>query len=386
MTIVCDRPSVSPAVSRITAALRERIAAHVYPRGDWLPTERALAEEFSVSRILIRAAIKELEREGLVSCEAHRRPRVVDRTPRHLAHHAHTSSRSIALFISTSPSWPGTAMIIRGIQEAGGHDHRLVLGTPVGSTRVAQCESEAAFLRRVLRDRDVDGVILDYIGGERNRATLEQVRAAGTPLVFLDHRPPAGFEADYVGVNNRRGEERIVGHVIACGHRSIGYVSNFDDISTVKERLEGYRRGLEGAGVGYREELVERDPGPPGGDAEKGCEPLVERLLRLREPPTAICAVSDTVAYRVMAALKSRGVRVPEDISIAGFDGVERWAPSPQFLTTVDQPFDCLGTEAVELVMERSRGGLAGPSRHVILDVQLAVHDSVRCVNGAAAR
>jgi DNA-binding LacI/PurR family transcriptional regulator len=388
MKIVTDEPTslptVSPTVARNVSPLQERIEGGAYRAGEWLPTERALAGEFGVSRILIRSAVKELERRHLVVCHPNCRPLVREvvsveapptAQPTISPQAAITTRRNLALWIWPQPSWPGSAMTIRGIQEAAGREYRLVLESPEDWNDLPAAESR--FLRHVAEHRDAEGIILAYTGRQANLPDLKTLRAAGVPLVFLDHRPPEGFGADYVGVDNRRGAEQIVRHLLALGHRSIAHVSNFDDISTVAERLAGYRRALARAGIPYRPELVQKDPGPPpGGDANEGCETMVDYWMGLREPPTAIFAVSDIVAYRVIHSLRACGLRVPEDVSVAGFDGIERWVPGQAFLTTVHQPFDDMGFAAVELLLDRIKAGPDAPYRHVILDVPFVANTS----------
>lgn len=378
MCPVSDTQTLSPTVVRIVSVLKNRIVSGAYKAHEWLPTERSLAEEFNVSRILIRAAIKELERNRLVVCSANRRPLVqfeaasAKKAP---------ASRSLSLWIWPNPSWPGSAVIIQGIQEVLSHEWRLVLGSPVGDTWSEMYASEARFLQKIRRDHDVEGVVLGYMGGITNLPQLEVLRAARIPMVFIDHAPPAGFEADYVGVNNKRGMEQIVKHLVALGHRRIAHVSNFDELSTVAERLAGYQRALQVAGIPFRPELIRRDPGPPGDDSRVGCEELLEELLDLPESPTAICAVNDVVAYRLIAALRARGLRVPEDISVTGFDGIEQWTPGLPFLTTVYQPFDCIGAQAMDLLLERIKAGPDAPYKHVILDVRLSIQQSTRKIS-----
>ena len=373
MSLVHESPPLSPTVARIVAAIRERIQSGRYQEGEWLPTERDLAEDFQVSRILIRAAVKELEKQNLLLCHAHRRPMVRSLLPARSRTVA--ARRSLALWLWPTSTWPPSGMIVQGIQEGLGNEFRLVLGSPSPNWTEAYA-AEAEFLRQIHADRDIEGLILGYTGGDTNRPQLEALRAANIPLVFMDHLAPAGFEADYVGVNNKQGTEQAVNHLISLGHRHIAYVSNYDALSTVSERLAGYRRALTNARLEFRPELVHRDPGPSGSDPEEGCATLIARLLELPVPPTAIVTVNDVVAFRVLAALRERKCTVPGDISLVGFDGIERWMPTPPFLTTLHQPFHRIGMQAVELLLERIQGGPAAPYRHTILDVHLAVHQS----------
>lgn len=224
---------VSPTVARIVTVLEDRIRSGQYREGEWLPTERDLAVDFKVSRILIRSAIKELERRDYITCFEHRRPLI---RRRHIGPQAlKASTRSLALWIWPDASWQPAGKTIQGVHEALGDEFRLVLGCPVGSTWEEAKASEARFLRQVLRDNDIEGLLLEYMGGDVNLHALQTLRAAHFPVIFLDHLPPPGYEADYVGVNNQQGAEMAVKHLLSLGHRSIGHVSNYDVMSTVSD-------------------------------------------------------------------------------------------------------------------------------------------------------
>jgi LacI family transcriptional regulator len=376
MTLAPESPSVSPTVQRIFQMLKDRILSGTYPTGEWFPTERSLSDEFRVSRILIRAAVRELEREQLISCSAYRRP-LVQRPPI-VPETLPAIRRNVALWIWPQSNWPGTALVLRGIQEVMGDEFRLILGNMVSNHWNDVPVSEARFLTQLLQDRDSVGVILSYMGGSANLSLLQELRSAHIPMVFIDHLPPEGFGGDYVGVNNRRSAERAVKYLLSLGHRHIAHLSNFDSISTVSERREGYRRALMSAGIPVRDELIRYDPGPSGEDPLEGCETLVRDLLRLPTPPTALFAVNDIAAYRVIAALRAQGCRVPEDISVIGFDGIERWMPTLPFLTTLHQPFEEIGRSSMEMLKDRITNDSIEPYQHTILETRLSIHGSTR--------
>jgi DNA-binding LacI/PurR family transcriptional regulator len=376
---------VSPSVGYITEALDERIRAGVYAVGHRLPSERSLSEEFGVSRITIRLVIPELERRGLVVCAARCRPIVRDPGQRGDAvvrrttppARSATVRRSLSLWIWPSPSWPGSAMIVRGIRHVlNQDDFRLVLDSATGHDTTTSNDSldegellqksEEAFLKRIVRDHDIEGVLLWYLGGSQNLPALRDLRAAGVPMVFLDRMPPPGFEADFVGVDNVGTAEAVVNHLLTQGHRCVAHVTNYDNASTVQERTEGYRRALSRAGVTPRPEWIVREPAMAA----------VNTLLALPEPPTAVFAVNDVTGLGVVEALRAHDLRVPEDMAVAGFDGIERWLPGTPFLTTAAQPFERMGAAAADLLLRRINEGPDVPCRHMLLDAPLAVHGS----------
>lgn len=267
-------------------------------------------------------------------------------------------------------------MIVNGIRHSLDQDgFRLVLESAMGETNEELLRSEERFLRHIGKDRDVEGVILWYLGADRNLKALQTLRQAQVPVVFLDRRPPAGFDADYVGVDNVRAAEHVVNHLIRGGHRRIAHVTNLDTASTTAERLLGYQRALDKAQIPYDVALVRPDEGDHL-DSPDPCGALVTELLSMPDPPTAVFAVNDLVAVHVVTSLRSRGIRVPEDMSVAGFDGTDRWSPGKPFLTSIRQPFERMGAEAVDLLLERIDKGATGAYKHVMLDAPLYVGGS----------
>jgi LacI family transcriptional regulator len=367
----------SPYAQRIVAQLEERIRSGAYPNGQWLPTERSLAEEFDVSRAVVRSALDELERRSLVARAAGCRP-LVRYERRKEARPAVGVRRNLALWITLRPGetdW-NTIAVTRGVQRALNHNaFRLVMAGPVGDTLEAIIHSEAQQLARMAMDREIAGLILWYHGGETNRPVLERLRAANIPMVFIDRLPPAGFDADFVGVDETKAVREMVRHLLAQGHRRIAHITNPEQVSFVSNCLNSYRCTLEEAGIPFRPELVLTGE-IQNVRAGEAADALAERLLSLPDPPTAVFAVTDYAALSLVAALKARGVRVPQDIAVAGCENLEQWMPGEPFLTTIHQPFERMGEEAVNLMVYRLENGPANTYRHLLLDAPLILRAS----------
>jgi DNA-binding LacI/PurR family transcriptional regulator len=377
-----DKIQGSPSIRHIASTLEARIRSGAYAGGRWLPPERALAEEFQVSRATLRHALKELDRRKLLVRTAGCRPLVVGGRSAE-TEGAGPARRSLGLWISGDPSDLGGTITARGVLQALDADaFRLVTANPSGKTQEEAIASEGLALMRMARDEDIAGILLWYLGGSANLPTLEALRRAQIPVVFVDRAPPDGFEADYVSVDNTEAAAAIVRHLLDMGHRSIAHLTNRDRASTVAERLAGYRHALEAAGIPYRPERVLEAPfmEPEPDRGGRTDDQVAEQLLGLPDRPTAVFAVNDYHALSLIAALRARGVRVPEDVVVAGFDDAERWTPGHSFLTTARQPFDRMGAEAVKLLLRRLRTP-AGPYRHVVLDAPLVVRGSTggRC-------
>jgi len=114
----------------------------------------------------------------------------------------------------------------------------------------------------------------------------------------------------------------------------------------------------------------------PGESDGAGVDRVIASLMRLDQPPTAIFAVNDTLALHAMDALSRLNVRVPEQVSVFGFDGLLRWVPGGGTLSTVYQNFSRIGEIAAELLFERIQKGDSNTHRHVLLEAPLAIAGS----------
>jgi DNA-binding LacI/PurR family transcriptional regulator len=365
-------PELSLSVGLIVERLEERIRTGEYRRGQWLPTERALAEEFDVSRATLRLALSELERRELILRARGSRPIVKPEPRSHAAASAATGRRSIAVCITGDPTDVADVLTVRGIQqELDQAAYRLVFASPVGPTIRDCIRSERQLLRHLASDSDIAGAILWYLGGEENARALQQFAETRIPMVFVDREPPVGIFGDFVGVDNRQAVRELVGHLVARGHRRVAYVTNLDNASTVHEREEGYRRGLIDYGIEFEPRLLLVADAPPN-----DVPSVAARLKSMDNRPSAVCVVNDHTALMLVEALKREGLRVPEDIAVAGFDDAERWKLGAPFLTTVRQPFQRMGEEAVRLLLARLNSGPGPIYRYVRLEPTLVVRAS----------
>ncbi|WP_432937506.1 LacI family DNA-binding transcriptional regulator [Kribbella sp. CA-253562] len=208
------------------------------------------------------------------------------------------------------------------------------------------------------------------ITSELTAADLAALSRARLPLVVVDPMNVVQPDVTSVGSTNFAGGMAATQHLLSLGHRRIAYLGGPPTSGCNQARMNGYRGAMEAAGLPVPKEYIWLreflyDDGLAGGAA----------LLDLPEPPTAIFAGSDEVALGAMEAARARGLRVPEDLSVVGFDDtqVARLA-SPQ-LTTVRQPIREMGAVALRTAL-RLAAGEKVDSHHVELATQLIVRDS----------
>jgi LacI family transcriptional regulator len=173
-----------------------------------------------------------------------------------------------------------------------------------------------------------------------------------------------------IGATNWAGGLAATEHLTSLGHRRIGFVAGPPALLCSRARLDGYRAALDAAGIPMDEALVR-----PGDFYHESGFIGAGELMDLREPPTAVFAASDQMAFGVYEALRRRGLRVPDDVSVVGFDDLPeaRWASPP--LTTVRQPLTEMGMLAARTVLRLARGEQPDSPR-VELATDLVVRDS----------
>jgi DNA-binding LacI/PurR family transcriptional regulator len=271
----------------------------------------------------------------------------------------------------------GAAMMLQGIRTAiGAHGFQLLVGCTPSLELETVHRSEAQFLRSLVNNRVIAGVIVWDTGSPVFAATYEALGQAGIPVVFIDREPTAAVGADVVATNNRRAARAAVQHLIDLGHRHIAMVINDDPASSVQDRVEGYCAALREAEIPFRSEDLIRLPAPAGQPVSLAHEAAITSLLRGQEPPTAMFCVNDQIALYVQQVAQRARIRVPEDLSLVGFDWLMRWLPSGGDLTTVAQPFEEIGRVAAERLLHRIESDASSIPRQILLDAQLIVRST----------
>ena len=231
-------------------------------------------------------------------------------------------------------------------------------GTPVGTPDWVEH----------LAERGSDGVVL--VVSELLQAGFEELQRLRMPVVLVDPVGSGAQSLPTVAATDWAGGRDATDHLIALGHRRIGFITGPPEQVCHRDRLDGYRSALRRAGLELDQELVRYGDSLVGGGRA-----LAPELLALPDPPTAIISGSDEQAYGVYQAARACGVRVPQDLSVVGFDDVElcQWV-SPQ-LTTVRQPLAEMAREATRMVIELSRNG-ARPATRLELATSVVVRES----------
>jgi LacI family transcriptional regulator len=195
---------------------------------------------------------------------------------------------------------------------------------------------------RIAGQHSLEGVALMAV--DEHLPAVDALIASGRPCVGLDI-PVRGRRATYVSTDNRYGAALAVRHLHDLGHRRIAMITGPTEMLPAAERFEGYRATMAELGLDVPSAYVMR--GNFFLDSGRAC---MERLLSLSQPPTAVFVASDLMAVGAMNAAVDAGVRVPEDMSIVGYDDIELADVVRPALTTVTQDYLAMGHAAVDLL------------------------------------
>jgi LacI family transcriptional regulator len=212
------------------------------------------------------------------------------------------------------------------------------------------------------------GVILVLSG--LDVAQRRQLAARSIPVVVVDTAGEPPTDVPTVGSANWNGGLAATRHLLSLGHRRIAVISGPADVMCSRARIDGYRTGLEEAGIHVDPTLVRHGDFFVGGGYEHGGQ-----LLDLPDPPTAIFAGSDLQALGVLRAARERNLGVPDDHAVVGYDDlpVAAWIGPP--LTTVRQPLREMAATAARMVLALARGEEPA-NRRIDLATELVVRES----------
>jgi LacI family transcriptional regulator, galactose operon repressor len=259
---------------------------------------------------------------------------------------------------------PFFTLIVRGAEDVARRaGYRVILC----DTR-ADLAAEGEVIEEMIAHR-VEGILIAPVS-DRSRSHLRRLARFGAPFVLIDRSVP-GVEADVVLGDSTGGARQLVEHLISLGHRRIGFIVEFDDVSTARDRRRGYEDALAGAGYLLDPALVVNATVDPSGGFDG-----MRRLLALSEPPTAVFAVNNLVALGAIEAVRNAGLDVPDDVALVCFDDIDYASRLYPFLTVMEQPAETFGSLGAQLLLERIDGRGRERTRVVVLPAEFIVRES----------
>lgn len=263
-------------------------------------------------------------------------------------------------FLKTEPFY---TRIFLGTEFEARESNYYILLTTV-STQFGHDDS----LPRCVREINIDGMI---VVGKVPDILLKRVRAFNLPLVFVDFYPKEG-QYSAVLIDNLNGGFQATEHLIKCGHKKIGFIGGDMEHPSIRDRFAGFKMALDKHQIpfdGNRVTITEKSTSKEGGYQ------AARKLCQLRKDTTAIFACNDAMAMGAMQFLKDKQMRIPQDISIIGFDDIDSDLIQEPPLSTMRVPKLDMGMEALRLMVDVIENNWK-KQRTILMPVELIVRES----------
>ncbi len=352
-----------PVYMRVADDLRSKLGAAGFEVGQLLPSEKELSEAYQLSRGTIRKALGILASEGRIS----RQPGVGTVI---LPFKDDSENRYKIAVLWSIVRWIGSEML-EGIEQVLSEEKSDLLFY----TSQHNPTKEAEILEHLLRT-DIDGLILYFTGEQKNIAIVDRFLEKGVPVVLHDRfTEPLSETLSWVTSDNYTGAYDLTRHLLQLGHERIAYVTwtpETAQISSLQERRTGYETAVREAEL----EPMVLSHRLMRNDIDRSA--FAQKLKNFVDihKATAIFFCNDVSVYRLYPIFNEWGMRIPDDMSIAGFDGLDvPFDLSPFDLTTVDQDFARLGRESAYALLRCIREPNRAPI-HTRIPVSIHVGDT----------
>lgn len=344
------------AYKQIEHEICERICRGIYQLDSKMPTERMLQEEFKVSRLTIAKSLSLLEQQNYLTRKIGSGTFVCKDLPVNAP--KEEKAPGMIHYISIPMTHDGIVMVKSGVAEG---IYRAISNTDYKlSVEFFDKEEEQIKLFRNYKNANNSGFVIWPSDDARLVEFFEHFRKADFPFVLIDCYFPE-FKCDLVHTNNILGSMQMIDYLYSLGHRRIAYLTVRSSISSMNERLGGFflamgRHNLDANDLlGVIPDDNHVTPAAHGAKNDAFINLYIDKLLAQKEKVTAIFCSNDYVAINTIKLLKERGIRVPEDMSVVGFDNVDKASWMKPELTTIAQDFEQMGLKAGEIILARCK-------------------------------
>lgn len=371
MSIDFTKPE--PLYQQVVDHIKQKIRKGTLKPGDRIGSHSDLVREYKVSLITVRKALSELINEKVLYSRMGKGTYVADR-PRSLDFSEHVNIGLVLRDLNN----PFFSRLVEAIEK---HATRLGANLLV-STSSNSVEKENRQIRQYL-DIGISGMILTSITSRSHVSPLvRKLHADNFPYVVVAYTDDE--DINYVGADHEYGAFIATEHLIKTGYERIGYINSEKGYHLGEVRKVGYIRALQLHGNPYREEYHFRLRGRGNWlDYESGYE-IGEQVAQMSVPPDAIFAYNDLAALGFQRAVLDKGMKVPDDIALIGFDNIRRGVVCPVPLTTVDQRTEEIASKAIDMLMARINS--ENPPNRIILKPKLIIRESCGAVSGKSDR
>jgi DNA-binding LacI/PurR family transcriptional regulator len=357
-----DRDGAIPLHAQLLNQLRHLILSHKWEPDTQIPSEPELQRRLSISRSTIRQALRNAESEGLIV-------RVPGKGT-FVTFSALDQRSHLVGYITDDCCDPMQSLVLTGAEHAvNARGFRILFGNSNGSV-----EEESRILDQLVLEDRVAGILVWPVPRmDQSGRLLQLCHQRALPLVAVD-RTLEGLSCDFVTSQNYAGAHSAVTHLLELGHRRIAFLSHpIQYVTTIVERLQGYRDAMRDAGLtpwepwlvgSTKREASIRAAAKNRDKSHKQSVDQITRYLNSDDRPTAIFAVNDVMAVLAMRAARTLGLGVPKDLSLVGFDDNDIiHSLLDVSLTMVAQDAHAIGRRGAQLLIERIEGYQGLPRR-----------------------
>ena len=359
--MIIDRNSPVPQYFQLQRWLIEQIEQGVFKPGDKIPTEVEFVQMAGLARATIRQAIQNLVNMGYLNRKRKLGTFVMSRK---VEDHNQTI---VGLLVPDIRAGYAPELARGAEDEASRNRQSLIL-----------CSTDDLFIKAEfhadrLIENSVAGVVFvpTAASDDKNKFILDKFANKDIPVVLADRIIP-GVDIDHVTTDNFDGAYKLAEYLIQKGHDDIA-VTLSTLFSTERDRLEGFKKAMIDNGITIHPNLIVTHEGRY---AEDPYIELGKKLFKQKKKFTAIFAGHDRIAYLLNSIAHEYGVKIPNDISMVGYDDLDPSCQHQISLTTMHQPIYEMGVESMKLINSRIRGESNGP-RSVVLKSHLVERDSV---------
>jgi LacI family transcriptional regulator len=326
-----------------------------------MPTIHDVARLAGVAPITVSRVINH---SGYISRETRER---VETAIAELGYVPNTLARSLRLkrthtlaLVLTDITNPFFTQVARGVEDVASD-----AGFTVIYCNTDESEDEEIKYLNVLLQKQVDGILM--VPAQSSSKSVGLIQDQGSVVVVIDRRL-VNVKADVVRCNSEDGAYQLVRHLQHLGHQRIMVISGPSGVSTAEDRVAGYRRAMEEAGLNTRVQLAELIW--RGAFNQESGYKLTQQAMAANPPPTALFAANNFIAIGALKALRDANLNVPEDVSLVAFDDLPGMLVEP-FLTVAAQPAYEMGRQATELLLKRLENGKPEQWQEIVLPVDI---------------
>jgi LacI family transcriptional regulator len=328
-----------------------------------MPTIQDVAKLAGVAPITVSRVINN---SGYASEETRARVEAAITTlgyiPNTLARGLRSKRTHTLALVMTDITNPFFTQIARGVEDQASRS-----GYTVIYCNTDESEAKEEKYISILMQKQVDGVLL--VPARSNSKSVNFLFSNGIPVVLIDRSIP-DTQTDLVRSDSEQGAYNLTRHLIELGHKKIVTISGPREVSTASDRVSGYRRAMAEAGLEDLESIYYDTYTQTSGYE------LTHQALTLNPRPTAIFGTNNFISIGVLKALRNAGLRVPEDVSVVGFDDLPASMVVDPILTVAAQPAYEMGSQAAELLLKRISAELPEINQEVILPTEIIIRRS----------